>query len=135
MESFNRHQLRYATVCVIYQDLLLKNKVNFSIKQAILDIFEVEEVEQIDEYAYQILKKYINNKDRYIDEVSEHLVNFTFERLNMVEQAILIVAVIEMSLKQVDKAVIINEAVELAKEYIAEEESYKFINGVLDNFG
>ena len=135
MESFNRHQLRYATVCVIYQDLLLKNKVNFSIKQAILDIFEVEEVEQIDEYAYQILKKYINNKDRYIDEVSEHLVNFTFERLNMVEQAILIVAVIEMSLKQVDQAVIINEAVELAKEYIAEEESYKFINGVLDNFG
>ena len=135
MESFNRHQLRYATVCVIYQDLLLKNKVNFSIKQAILDIFEVEEVEQIDEYAYQILKKYINNKDRYIDEVSEHLVNFTFERLNMVEQAILIVAVIEMSLKQVDKAVIINEAVELAKEYIAEEESYKFINRVLDHFG
>ena len=52
--------------------------------------------------------------------------------INLIEQAILVIAAVELKDNlSVPSAVIINEAVELAKLYGAPE-SYKFVNGLVD---
>ena len=54
-----------------------------------------------------------------------------FDRLGMMEQAILLLALSELEQGIQDKTVIVNEAIELTKAY-GEDDSYKLINGVLD---
>lgn len=55
-----------------------------------------------------------------------------FYRLGKMEQSILLLALAELEQSIQDKAIIVNEAVELAKLY-ADEDSFKLINGVLDS--
>ncbi|TFG84596.1 MAG: transcription antitermination factor NusB [Spirochaetales bacterium] len=64
--------------------------------------------------------------------IRKHLEHWTFERLKKVDLAILRMAVYSI-LYQRDIAVqiTIDEAIEIAKEFGAED-SYRFINGVLD---
>jgi N utilization substance protein B len=66
--------------------------------------------------------------DKYLKE------DWSLERLSLVDRAILRLAIYELCLQndtsKTPPGVVINEAVELAKEYSAEE-SAKFVNGVL----
>jgi transcription antitermination protein NusB len=55
-----------------------------------------------------------------------------FYRLGRIEQSILLLALAELEQSIQEKPVIVNEAVELAKQY-ADEDSFKLINGVLDS--
>jgi N utilization substance protein B len=65
--------------------------------------------------------------------ISQFLKEWTTERLNRVDLALMRLAIYEMlNEKNVSPAVAINEAVELAKEY-GSDESPAFINGVLAN--
>jgi N utilization substance protein B len=57
--------------------------------------------------------------------------NWKFERLSIIVKLILRYAIWELSIKNIDAALVINEAVELAKGY-AEKDSYRFVNGILD---
>lgn len=68
-----------------------------------------------------------------IDElIGNHLKNWTVDRINKVDQAILRITVYTLLYqKDIPQSVAINEAIQLAKEYSAPE-SYKFVNGVLD---
>ncbi|MGL9769185.1 MAG: transcription antitermination factor NusB [Sodalis sp. (in: enterobacteria)] len=67
-----------------------------------------------------------------LDKLMSPYLSRTLERLGYVEHAVLRIALFELSKRQdVPYKVAINEAVELAKIFGAEE-SYKFINGVLD---
>lgn len=65
--------------------------------------------------------------------IGKHIRNWEFDRLAKVDLAILRVAVFEILFQEdVPAGVSINEAIEIAKSFGADE-SYKFINGVLDN--
>ena len=68
-----------------------------------------------------------------IDEaIARHLKGWSLERLQLVDRAILRVATYELLYRrEVPATVVIDEAVEIAKEY-GGEESYRFVNGVLD---
>lgn len=55
-----------------------------------------------------------------------------FYRLGKMEQSILLLALAELEQSIQEKAIIVNEAVDLAKLY-ADEDSFKLINGVLDS--
>ncbi len=61
------------------------------------------------------------------------LENWRYERLGVPTILILRLAVWELTYTTIDPVVIINEAVELAKCF-AEKDSFKFINGVLDEY-
>ena len=61
------------------------------------------------------------------------LENWRFDRLGVATTLILRLALWELQQKKTDPAVIINEAIELAKCF-AEKDAYKFINGILDNY-
>ena len=65
--------------------------------------------------------------------ISEHLKNWSLQQLNVVDKNILRLAIAEYNFmdEKSDKKVIVNEAVELAKTF-GGEQSYRFINGLLD---
>ena len=67
--------------------------------------------------------------DRCLDQVSD---NWALDRMPMVDRSILRLAVYEMLyVDAVPVSVSINEAVELAKDFGGEDESSRFVNGVL----
>lgn len=119
----NRHETREKIVFALYQHLLLKKDIN----ECFFDNFEDE-----NDLALKIQLDLGTNKSVYIDEISKYLTNWQFDRINLVEQAILLSAVSELKLGLNDRAVVIDEAVNLTKTY-CDEDSYKYINGVLDN--
>ena len=63
---------------------------------------------------------------------NKYLKNWTIERLNKVDQAILRIGIYELMYTETPSIVAINEAVELSKKY-SEEAVTKMINGVLDS--
>lgn len=76
-----------------------------------------------------VMKEYAN----YRLEIVSNLKNgWTFERLSYLEQAILLIACFEIKHQELDKKIVANEAVELSKKY-CDEDSYRFINGILAN--
>ena len=82
------------------------------------------------------LLKIINDilwyKDILIAEITKHLkLNWTFTSLKTVEKAILLLATYEILYTNTQKPIIINEAINLAKEY-CNENAYRYINGILD---
>ncbi len=59
--------------------------------------------------------------------------NWRFERLGTITRLIIRLSIWQLMNTSIDPAIIINEAVELAKCF-AEKDAYKFINGILDEF-
>ena len=121
-----RHLQRRKAMECMYQHLLLKK----NIKEILLDNgvtgLSAEEI-----FVTEIVQDANLNKNVYISEINDKLSDWEFVRLGFIEQAILLVALSEFHLAHVERAIIINEAVELAKEF-GDEDAYKLINGVLD---
>lgn len=119
----NRHEIREKIIFALYQHLLL----HYDLNECFMNNFENIN----DEFIETIKNDLINNEIDYIYQIGENLVSWTFDRLNLVEQAILLEATSEIKTKLNEEAIVIDEAVIFAKEY-CDDESYKFINGVLD---
>ncbi|AZK44311.1 transcription antitermination protein NusB [Erysipelothrix rhusiopathiae] len=79
----------------------------------------------------QVVMNVEARKDIYSRAIDHYLTKWRFDRLGFIEQAILLMACAELELGYQDKVVIVNEAVNLAKDF-SDEESYKLINGVID---
>lgn len=63
--------------------------------------------------------------------IKHQIKNWDFERIGDMERAILRLGVYEIIFSQMDKAIVINEALEITKSF-SNETSTKFINGILD---
>lgn len=119
-----RHELRKQAMISIYQFLLLEEDIN--------EILENNYTYR-DDYFTKVIINASDKKDEYIQKIDELLDNWTFDRLGYPESAILLLGVSELDIKELDKSIIINEAIELSKEY-GNEESYPLINKVLDKY-
>lgn len=126
--GMTRHELRKRMMFAIYQHRLLKEEL----KKMMINSFEVDTYEAIDPYYQKIEAVLCQKEDAYIEMISKHLVRWKFGRLSYVDQAILLLATAEMEVKENEDAIIINEAIELAKTF-CDDVSFKYINGVLDN--
>lgn len=73
----------------------------------------------------------IDNREMLDDVYKPLLTNWRFERVSVSAKLILRLAIWEIQTKEIDPRIIINEAIELAKDF-AEEDAYRFINGILD---
>ncbi len=83
------------------------------------------------QYFSQETKEIIQNKEQIDVKISENAPEWPIERINKIDLAILRLAVFELLIqKKEPPKVIIDEAVELAKEFGAEN-SPAFVNGVL----
>nr|WP_241634928.1 transcription antitermination factor NusB [Fusobacterium gastrosuis] len=82
----------------------------------------------------QFIEKYIkgisDNIDLIKSEIKGNMENWELQRIGNVERALLIISTYEVLKEELATEIIVNEAVELAKEY-GEVKSHEFINGVL----
>lgn len=91
---------------------------------------ELEEY-AVDEYGESIIVNYEAHKDEVDELITSKLKDWTLARLARTASAVLRLAVTEMLYANEDMdSIVINEAVEIAKKYCAQED-YQFINGVL----
>lgn len=121
----NRHQQRLKLMVAIYQYLLLNKDIN--------DVAEDIKTDDmsINEYFYDILATIYDNEETLIHMIDDKLSDWNYHRLGYIEQAILLLGSVEIIFMHYDKAIVIDEAVLMAKEY-CDDETYKLINGVLD---
>lgn len=122
----NRHEERKKAMITVYQYLLTDRDLD----ELITNTFEMD-LDKIDPYFLDVIRTSVKNKERYASYIDEVLTDWKFERLGMIEKAILLNGCAEFDLKQNSAAVIIDESVEMAKEY-CDEDAYKLINRVLD---
>ena len=122
----NRRQYRENTMITLYQYAILPRDIDVLIE----DQFNMPK-DEIDPYFYDVLTNAIEHYEDYKESIEKVLSGWSFDRLGVVEQNLLILACSEMALKQTEKAVIIDESIRLSKKY-CDEEAYKIINKVLD---
>lgn len=85
------------------------------------------------EFTRTLVKGVIDHQDRLDEQLSEHLTDWRMDRVYPVERILLRLGLFEILHTETNKAVVINEAVELAKEY-GDDGTGAFVNGILDNF-
>jgi N utilization substance protein B len=84
-------------------------------------------------YTRLLIAGTLENLERIDENISKNLTNWDFDRLNRVDLAILrISAYALLYQKDLHPSIVIDEAVQIAKEF-GSEDSFKFINAVLDN--
>lgn len=95
---------------------------------------ESEELDIEDEaFARSLIAGTIENITEIDEAIKAHLKNWTIDRINKVTLSILRMSVYAILFsKDAEPSVIIDEAVDIAKGY-GVDDSYKFINAVLDN--
>ena len=86
-----------------------------------------------DSYIFITSQAVIDSRDSLDAELKPLLANWSFDRISSCTKLILRLALWELINEDISPNIVINEAVELAKCF-AEDDSYKFINGILDNF-
>lgn len=128
MKPSPRRKARELAVQAIYSWQLSKNSVTDIETNFLTD----NSARRFDiPYFQQLLHGVTGGLGRIDDEISPH-VDRPLDEIDHVEKAILRVAVFELSdCLDVPYRVVINEAIELAKSFAAED-SHKFVNGVLD---
>lgn len=126
-----RHQARTAVVGLLYAyDLGNDNIAKFS--DEILEEDKIRNKQR--EFSNRLFNGTIMNLDVIDGEVQRHLKDWDYKSIGKVEKAILRLATYEIIIENTDKRIIINEAIELAKE-LADEKAPRFINAVLDSLG
>ena len=86
----------------------------------------------VKQYAIQLIRGVQENLDALDHEISQALQNWSADRVGRVERAILRIGLYEMRHEpDVPAPVAINEAIELAKSFGADD-TPRFVNGVLD---
>lgn len=121
-------QARAAAVALLYSSDITERGV---VKIVDNGAYPTEDFE-VPEYAEELVRGVAAHRrtiDKYLSQTSE---NWALDRMPVVDRAILRLAVYEMLFEDsVPVSVAINEAVELAKAYGGEDESSRFVNGVL----
>ena len=123
-----RHQARKAVVGLLYAYDL----GNDGIEKFADEILEADKIRNKQrEFSQKLFKGTIEHLDEIDREIIKHLESWDYDKIGKVEKAILRLGAYEIMIDKNDRAIVINEAIELAKE-LADDKSPQFINGVLD---
>lgn len=123
----SRSSAREYALMVVYS-----NDVNPESSEIIPDTEEA--LSEKDRLFANLLVSSVSENLATIDKnIAKYLKNWSINQLNIVDKSILRLAIAEFTYSEDSsgKKIIINEAVELAKKY-GEENSYRFINGILN---
>ena len=126
--SGGRHGARRLLLQALYQEQIAGHDVAELIEQ----FSSREEFSAVDEDYFCNVLRDILSRNTELDELIDGLLDRPIVQLDPVEHALLWIGVAELSSQaDVPTNVIINEAVELAKEFGAEG-GFRYINAVLD---
>ena len=125
----SRIKTRELVMIELYQ-MDIHNDYNFypSIEKKIaLKIHDGREIK----YAMNIFKNFTDNKEKIDSLIIEYSENWTIDRIAKVDLAIIRLSITEIFFsKSVPESISVNEAINLSKKF-SDEDSYKFINGLL----
>ena len=122
-----RSELREIIMKVLYQISIFDGTdIDYNIDDLIKEQLELE-----NEFVHDTVYGIIEHKDDIINTANKYLNDWTIDRLNKVDAAILMLGIYELMYTDTPSVVSINESIELSKMY-SEEAVTKMINGVLD---
>lgn len=117
---------------VVVQLLYAYGSGNDGISKFIDEILEEKKIKNAQQtFAKELFSGVLTNLEALDLRITHQLKGWNFERIGDIERAILRLGAYEVLFSAIDKAVVINEALEIAKHF-SYESSTKFINGVLD---
>ena len=132
--GISRNQEHYIIMTVIYDELsdfVYGTSDSFrDARQLIADISGIPYSENSD-YLKNAIAYSLNHYGEIKDAFVPHLNKWKWERLPLLTQSVLLMSYAHSKIEEVDKKVIINIAVDLAKKYIDPKQA-KFINAILD---
>jgi N utilization substance protein B len=128
-----RHRSRQRALQVLYQWDMTKQPVEHAISSFYDTLYsgESDEKPDRDEFMEELARgtsEMATDIDHRITAKSD---NWRLERMPAVDRNILRLAIYEMSRQETPAAVVIDEALELARQFSGDE-SVSFINGILD---
>lgn len=130
--ELSRTKLHELAFICIFEHLFYKNNDSYKkpIEEIISDVMEMP-YDNCDPFFKALIFETIKNEEKYKELVQDRLDNWTFDRLCLSDQAILLLFTSEILNNRAQIQVIIDVAVDLAHRY-CDEKSYKYINKVLD---
>ena len=106
----------------------------FTSSEDVMDtLFEIDNLveEEDQKFSNELVSLYFDNKEEVDSIIEGLLVDFSLDRIFKIDRAIISLATTEMKYyKNTPVAVVINEAVKMAKKF-GSEKSYSFVNGIL----
>lgn len=126
MQSISRHVTRQLLVQAIYKWQLTGVEYHELIKEFDSHFSGIDDI-----YFKEVLMNILNKYNALCD-TQRKVSNIEPESQEMIVRTILLISTYELEYrKEIPYKVVLNEALELSKEY-GSKESYKFVNGVLD---
>lgn len=123
-----RHQVRESIVGLLYASDI----GNDGIDKFADELFEEKKIRNKQlEFAKDLYSGIKVNLESVDEVINSYLKEWNLSEIGNIERAILRLGTYELLHSELDDAVVINEAIELAKK-LCNETSPKFINGVLD---
>lgn len=123
------HKGREIVLKLLYEYEITKNPEELILKN---DVFCKVKSEKLKEFIMNLFLGVVSNLKNLDLIIQKYLQNWQLDRIAIIEKNILRIATSELlNKKETPAAIIIDEAIELAKTY-GNDSSPKFINGILD---
>lgn len=127
-KQHERTLARQAALQVLYSGEIVSTQPSKLVEQDLV----LEDDFALTDYAKSLIAGVDEHRDEIDDLLEESSENWSLSRMPIVDRSILRLATYEMKyVDAVPLSVSINEAVELAKTFGGEDESSRFVNGVL----
>lgn len=124
-----RHQCRVVAFQLIFARL--DNEKPFDFEQQLKFVCDVEPNDDEKNFIKKLFDAVFDNFDEMVQKLELLLKGYDWNRIYKVDKALLLLCYAEMNIiKETPQKVVINEVLELAKEFSTDKSS-KFINGVI----
>ena len=135
MEKISRNQENFIIMTVIYDELADyvagKNQPFRDVNEIILEITDIP-LKEHSNYVQNCIASVLTHYGEIVNAFLPKLNNWKWDRLPLLTRSVLLMSYAHFYyVEKIDRRIVINVAVELAKKYI-EEKQAKFINAILD---
>lgn len=125
--NLNRSELRKKIMTILYQiNVYEGNNVEYQVDDVVSDVVDID-----NEFVKEIVYGVVTYKQELKKLANKYLSNWTINRLGNTDQAILLMAIYELMYTETPPVVVINEAINLAKDY-SDDKVKNMINACLD---
>ena len=135
MEKISRNQENFIIMTVIYDELadftMGSSQPFRDVNEIILEITDIP-LKDHSHYVQNMIASVLQNYGEIVNKFIPHLKDWKWDRLPLLTRSVLLMSYAHFYyVEKIDKRIVINVAIELAKKYI-EEKQAKFINAILD---
>ena len=125
--AITRNEARKKCMTILYQiNIYNERKISYDVDNVISENVEIE-----NEFVKEIVHGVLDNLKTIDDLANKYMKDWTIDRIDKLGASILRIAIYELKYTDTPDIVVINEAIELAKNY-SDESIRKMINAVLD---